>query len=84
MGTSLLPPPGLNPSVDLLTGFNVYGLIPRGLPRIRHTGGSRYPDKHRTGCRIKSGMTKDSQYPAACGAVVYSGTLPPSSENLSV
>jgi hypothetical protein len=42
-----------------------------GLPRIRHTGGSRYPDKHRTGCRIKSGMTKGSQFPAACGGIVY-------------
>jgi hypothetical protein len=32
------------------------GFIPRGLPRIRHTGESRYPE-NQTGFRGKHGMT---------------------------
>jgi len=32
------------------------GFIPRGLPRIRHTGESRYPE-NQTGFRVKHGMT---------------------------
>jgi len=43
--------------------LNPFGFIPRGLPQIRHTGGSRYdPQTGRypenpTGFRVKHGMT---------------------------
>ena len=36
--------------------LNTFGCIPRGLPRIRHTGESRYPENP-TGFRVKHGMT---------------------------
>ena len=36
--------------------LNPFRFIPRGLPRIRHTGGSRYPENP-TGFRVKHGMT---------------------------
>ena len=53
-------------------GLNRLGSIPRGLPRIRHTGESRYPESP-TGFRVKHGMTaqKRRRYPAACGGVVH-------------
>jgi len=47
------------------------GFIPRGLPRIRHPGESRYPESP-TGFRVKHGMTaKDiRRYPAEGGGVM--------------
>jgi len=50
-----------------------WGFIPRGLPRVRHTGGSRYPEGP-TGFRVKHGMTGQNRrrYPAACCGVVHS------------
>jgi hypothetical protein len=58
----------------LLTGseLNPFGFIPRGLPRVRHTGESRYPEKE-TGFRVKHGMTGQDmeRCPAACGGVVH-------------
>ena len=47
--------------------LNPFGCIPRGLPRIRHTGESRYPENP-TGFRVKQGMTAQEKrrYPAAC------------------
>jgi len=55
------------------------GSIPRGLPRTRHTGESRYPE-NQTGFRVKHGMTAKGigRYPAACCGVVHIGR----SENL--
>jgi hypothetical protein len=37
---------------------NSLGLIPRGLPRIRHTGGSRYPENQIGFPRIKHGQVQ--------------------------
>jgi hypothetical protein len=51
------------------------GFIPRGLPRIRHTGESRYKE-NQTGFRVEHGMTvKDikRRSAACCGVVHRSG-----------
>jgi hypothetical protein len=52
--------------------LNPRGLIPRGLPRVRHTGGSRYPESP-AGFRVRHGMTDEnrSRYPAACRGVAH-------------
>jgi hypothetical protein len=39
-----------------MLSLNALGFIPRGLPRICHTGESRYPENP-TGFRVKHGMT---------------------------
>jgi hypothetical protein len=53
--------------------LNPRGSIPRALPRLRHTGGSRYPGGP-TGFRVKHGMTDQNRrrYAAASRGEVRS------------